>query len=406
MTSSEANETKSGKKAVLFKRFIGVLSVVVAGFIAYKVFFIADNPLDKNAAKKAFAARAMSVSVAPVQQGDVQLFFQGLGTIVPLTNVTVKSRVDGELIEVLFQEGQAVREGDVLAKIDSRSYEVQLKQAQGQFLKDQALLENALIDLKRYEVLLKQDSISKQVFDTQQALVHQYQGTLKVDEAAIDSAKLNIDYCVIKAPVSGQIGLRLVDKGNMMHASDTTGLAVITQVHPISATFTLPEDHVSSVVKALSQQKTLQTDAYDRSNTKLIAKGKLMSIDNQIDTATGTLKLKAQFDNADAMLFPNQFVNIHLLVETKKNALYVPSAAVQYGAKGAFVYRVNANETVSIQPIKVGLTQNGKTTIEEGLNVNDTVVVDGIDKLREGTKVDLNASKNRSSANVKSDATK
>ena len=380
-------------KKLLLLFFIGSLLGVGGYFYVYK-----HEPRTNTAeAKKPFAPRTPTVMVTAVQKGPINVFFQGLGTIIPLSNVTVKSRVDGQLMEVLFTEGQMVQEGDVLAKIDARSFEAQLKQAQGQLLKDQALLENALIDLKRYEVLLQQDSISKQTLDTQTALVHQYQGTIKVDEAAIDSAKLQVEYSTIKAPISGRIGLRLVDKGNMIRSSDTTGLATITQTHPIAATFTLAEDKVPAIMHALNKTKTLHVEAYDRSDTRLLAKGKLLSIDNQIDPATGTLKLKAEFDNTDATLFPNQFVNVHLLIDTKQNALYVPNAAIQHGSQGSFVYRVKEDKTVTVQRVKLGSSYHGNTMIEEGLSESDSVVIDGVDKLRDGSKVDFNASKSASS---------
>lgn len=387
---------------------IAIAILCVCGGASY-YFTSVQKPTSANdMMRKMPPPRNTFVGVASVQKGTLKLFYQGLGTIVPLANVTVKSRIDGQVMELHFKEGQFVKEGDLLATIDARTYEVQLKQAQGQLLKDQALLENALIDLKRYEVLLAQDSISKQQLDTQQALVHQYQGTIKVDEAAIDSAKLQIEYSSIKAPISGRIGLRLVDKGNMIHASDTTGLAVITQLNPIAATFSLPEDKIPSVMQALQKNKNLEIEAYDRSDTQLIAKGHLASVDNQIDTATGTLKLKAEFNNADTKLFPNQFVNIHLLVETKQDALHIPSAAVQYGAQGAFAYRVKEDSTVSVQRLKVGSSQNGVILIEEGLQEGDKVVIDGVDKLREGSKVEYNSQKEGSpkAAPVKSDAQK
>ncbi|ATB70789.1 Multidrug resistance protein MdtA [Sulfurospirillum diekertiae] len=392
MSFSTPSETIKNQKSSLKKWALVLIIGTLIGIASYFTVF-KSQPSTSNDPRKVFATRVMSVSTAPVQQGAIKIFFQGLGTVIPLSNVVVKSRVDGQLMDILFTEGQMVKQGDVLAKIDARSFEVQLKQAQGQLLKDQALLENALIDLKRYEVLLQQDSISKQVLDTQTALVHQYQGTIKVDEASIDSAKLQLDYSTITAPTSGRIGLRLVDKGNMIHASDTTGLAVIAQINPISATFTLPEDKVPAITQALHDTKTLEVEAYDRSDSILIAKGHLASMDNQIDTATGTLKFKAEFDNTENKLFPNQFVNIHLLVTTKQNALYVPSAAIQHGSQGNFVYRVKEDQTVSVQQVKISSTQNGNSIIEEGLNLSDIVVVDGVDKLREGSKVDMNATK-------------
>ena len=386
--STSAETKKSSLKKWTLVLIIGALIGIAGYFTVFK-----SQPTTSSDAKKAFASRALSVSTATVQQGAIKIFFQSLGTVTPLSNVVVKSRVDGQLMDILFTEGQLVKQGDILAKIDARSFEVQLKQAQGQLLKDQALLENALIDLKRYEVLLQQDSISKQVLDTQTALVHQYQGTIKVDEASIDSAKLQLDYSTITAPTSGRIGLRLVDKGNMIHASDTTGLAVIAQINPISVTFTLPEDKVPAITQALQETKTLEVEAYDRSDSILITKGHLASMDNQIDTTTGTLKFKAEFNNPDTKLFPNQFVNIHLLVATKQNALYVPSAAIQHGSQGTFVYRVKEDQTVSVQRVKISSTQNGNSIVEEGLSLNDIVVVDGVDKLREGSKIDMNTTK-------------
>ncbi len=355
----------------------------------YYAFFLKSgtvkNEATASSSKKPTADRVVSVAVAKVQQGDINLFFQGLGTVTALSNVTVKSRIDGQLIDLFFNEGAMVKEGDILAKIDSRSFEAQLKQAQGQLLKDQALLENALIDLKRYEVLRQQDSISKQVLDTQNALVRQYQGVIKVDEALIESAKLQIEYSTIKAPTSGRIGLRLLDKGNMVRTSDINGLAVITQIDPIGAVFTIPEDKIPTLMQALNEKKALLVEAFDRSNSVLIAEGELLSVDNQIDTATGTLKLKAKFSNSPMKLFPNQFVNIHLLVDTKQNALYVPAAAIWHTTQGKFVYRVKPDQTVSIQRVKIGITENGKTIIEDGLTLEDKVVIDGLDKLREGS---------------------
>ncbi len=369
----------------------------------YYAFFLKSgtvkNEATASSSKKPTADRVVSVAVAKVQQGDINLFFQGLGTVTALSNVTVKSRIDGQLIDLFFNEGAMVKEGDILAKIDSRSFEAQLKQAQGQLLKDQALLENALIDLKRYEVLRQQDSISKQVLDTQNALVRQYQGVIKVDEALIESAKLQIEYSTIKAPTSGRIGLRLLDKGNMVRTSDINGLAVITQIDPIGAVFTIPEDKIPTLMQALNEKKALLVEAFDRSNSVLIAEGELLSVDNQIDTATGTLKLKAKFSNSPMKLFPNQFVNIHLLVDTKQNALYVPAAAIWHTTQGKFVYRVKPDQTVSIQRVKIGITENGKTIIEDGLTLEDKVVIDGLDKLREGSKIAVFDDKNQTKRN-------
>jgi multidrug efflux system membrane fusion protein len=334
------------------------------------------------------ANRSTPVVAAPVKKGDVSVYMAGLGSVVPIATVTVRSRIDGQLMKVLFREGQMVRSGDLLAEIDPRTYQAQLDQAEGQMAKDQALLKNARIDAERYRVLFEQDSVAKQQLDTQESLVRQYEGTIKVDQAAIDTAKLQLIYCRITAPISGRLGLRQVDPGNIVHASDATGLVVITQLQPIGVVFTTPEDALPTVMKKLRAGEKLPVDAYDRADKVKLGSGMLLTVDNQIDAATGTVKLKAQFDNEDNNLFPNQFANVRMLVDLKRDATVVPGAAIQRGTPGTFVYLIKPDNTVTVRVVKLGPVQGDNVSIEAGLAPGEQVVVDGADKLREGAKVE------------------
>ncbi len=333
--------------------------------------------------------RAVPVVAAAATTGDVNVFLSGLGTVTPVATVVVRSRVDGQLMRVLFKEGQVVRAGELLAEIDPRPYEVQLATAEGQMARDQALLKNALIDAERYRVLLAQDSIARQQVDTQEALVRQYEATVKIDQAAIDTAKLNLVYTRITAPVGGRLGLRQVDPGNMVRSGDANGLVVIAQLQPITVVFTIPEDALPPVMAKLRAGAKLPVDAYDRADKVKLASGLLLTADNQIDPATGTVKLKAQFPNTDNALFPSQFSNVRMLVDVKKGATLVQSAAIQRGTPGTFVYVVNAGNTVSVRKVVPGPAQGAFTSIESGLAAGEMVVVDGGDKLREGARVDV-----------------
>ncbi len=334
-----------------------------------------------------FANGVIPVMAATARSGDISVNLNALGTVVPLATVTIQPQLSGYLTQVAFTEGQLVKKGDFLAQIDPRPYQIALEQAQGQLARDQALLKNANIDLARYQKLNAQDSIARQQVDTQQSLVQQYQGTIISDQAQVDTAKLDLDYCHITAPVTGRVGLRQVDQGNYVQTSDTSGLVVITQLQPISVIFTIPEDNIPLVQQELQGGHNLQVAAYDRSGASKLATGQLATLDNQIDTTTGTVKLRAQFNNTDNALFPNQFVNINLLVKTEQAQAIVPMAAIQHGPNGAFVYHVKPDNTVSIQAITVGITSGDNVEILSGLKPGDQVVVDGVDQLREGSKV-------------------
>ena len=333
--------------------------------------------------------RVQPVLATPAKMADLNVVQNGLGTVAALRVATVKARVDGLLQNVLFQEGQVVKAGEVLAEIDPKPLQVQLAQVEGQLARDQAQLSNAKLDLERYRVLLAQDSVAKQQLDSQESLVRQFEGTVKIDQAQVDSAKLQLSYTRVTAPIAGRLGLRQVDAGNIVRSSDTLGLVVITQIDPITVIFTIPQDNLQRVLQRLKAGEKLAVDAWDREQKNKLAAGSLITVDNQIDTATGTIKLKAQFPNPQGLLFPNQFVNVRMVVETKKDATVIPMAAIQRGAQGTIVYVVKDDKTVSLRPVKMGAVENDNVAIESGIKPGDLVVTDGIDRLREGAKVEV-----------------
>ena len=386
--SIESNPLPS--KRTCFKRpwFWFLLFCLIAGgaFALWK----SKQPPSPASAKPGTKAPALAtpVFVAPARKGDMNVYLTGLGSVTPLNSVTVRSRVDGQLMEVHFREGQTVTKGSLLATIDPRPSQVLLTQAEGQMARDRELLSNARMDLERYRTLWKQDSIPRQQLDTQEALVRQNEGAVKIDQGQIDSAKLQLTYSRISAPINGRIGLRLVDAGNMVHAADAGGLLTITQVQPMAVVFPLPEDSLPQVLRKMKSGR-LTVEAFDREMKLKLAAGELTTMDNQIDPTTGTVKLKAVFANRDNELFPNQFVNARLLVDVKKDAIIVPSAAIQKNPQGAFAFVLNADKTVAMRVVKTGISQGGETSVVEGLAVGEQVVVDGAERLREGSKVEV-----------------
>jgi membrane fusion protein, multidrug efflux system len=341
----------------------------------------------QSAGGRARGGIIIPVVAAKATKGDIGVYLSGLGSVTPIYTVTVKSRVDGQLMKVYYREGDYIRQGDPLVEIDPRPYEVTLMQAQAQLAKDQAALDNAQVDLARYQTLITHNAIPEQQLATQKALVEQDQAAIKADQAAIASAKLNITYCHITAPITGRIGLRLVDPGNFVQASSQTGLLVITQVQPITVIFTIAEDQVPVVMQRLRQGHRLQVDAYSRDMKTKLATGTLTALDNQIDPTTGTLRLRSTFNNSDNALFPDQFVNARLLVEQKRGATLVPSAVVQRNTETAYVYLVKPDSTVTVKTVTTGTTEGDETEIVSGLSPGDLVVMAGVDKLQEGSKV-------------------
>jgi membrane fusion protein, multidrug efflux system len=375
------------------------LWIVIAGAIAIGVWYFRGGRTPSEAANSAAPAAGgkgrgsgmgsfvVPVVVASAQRGNLPVYFNGLGTVTAFNTVTVRSRVDGQLVSVAFKEGQFVHEGDLLAQIDPRPFEVQLEQAQGQLAKDQAQRKDAEVNLERFKLLFKEGVIPQQQLDTQSALVGQFDGAIRSDESQIANAKLQLTYSRITAPISGRVGLRLVDPGNIVHATDANGLVVITQLQPIAVLFSLPQDQLPQVNTKLRSGVQLSVEAYDRDDTDKIATGKLLTIDNQIDPTTGTYKLKAVFNNENNLLFPNQFVNIHLLVDTKHNLTIVPAPAIQRGPQGSYVYAVGSDNAVKIRPVTIAQITGSSIGLSSGLNAGDVVVIDGQDKLQDGSKV-------------------
>jgi membrane fusion protein, multidrug efflux system len=382
---------------------ITVLAILVAVFLVVRFVHHKQQQQTETAAanrgggfrRKPGAAGAaiqpVAVSVATVKSGDITVRIPALGTITPLATVTVKTQISGTLQKILFKEGQLVKEGDPIALIDPRPYEAALEQAEGNLKRDQALLVDAKLDLKRYEDLITQDSVAEQQVDTQRYLVDQYVGTVASDQAAIKTAKVNLIYCHITSPVTGRVGLRQVDQGNYVTPGDTNGLVVITQLQPITAIFPIPEDNVTKVMQRLHDGATLMAEAYDRTNSGKLSDGKVLTVDNQIDVTTGTVKLRALFDNKDNSLFPNQFVNIQLVVDDLQNQVVMPNAAVHRGAPNGvtttFVYLVNSDSTVSVRPVTLGVVDGENVGVTAGLTPGAVVVTEGGDRLRDGIPV-------------------
>jgi len=373
---------KYGRAANLRAGILCVLTTACA--ISLGCSSAADSKQQKA---QAAAPRAVSVAIAPVLRQDVPVYLNGLGTVTAFNTANIKSRVDGQIMKVNFREGQDVHEGDLLIQIDSRPYEVMVEQMQAQLFKDQASLRDAKLNLDRYTALIPSGSIAQQTVDTQKATVDQLDGQVRTDQAQIDSAKLNIIYCHITAPFSGRVGLRQVDPGNIVHAADTNPMLILTQLQPIAVIFPLPENNLQAIAQNM-KKSTLEVDAFDWDDKVKLATGKLLTIDNEIDPTTATAKLKAVFDNKDNKLWPNQFVNAHLLLEMRKNSTVVPTAAILRGPQGTFVYAVGSDKKVQDKVVTVALTQGDTTVVTSGVNPGDTVVTDGQDKLQRGSLIE------------------
>ena len=363
---------------------VALVVIGLTGLVAWRL--LGNHAPAPQAGRQGAAGAPQSVGVATIGTGDLDVTLTGLGAVTPLATVTVKTQINGQLQQIAFTEGQLVHKGDFLAQIDPRPYQVALQQAQGTLAHDQGLLAQARADNARYQTLSKQDSISHQQVEDQVYLIKQYEGTTIADQGVVDNAKLNLTYCHIVSPVDGRVGIRMVDQGNYVQTSDATGLVVVTQLQPISVLFTLPEDNVAEVQQGMAAG-TLPVTAYDRSDAKLIATGTLATTDNQIDPTTGTVKLRAMFPNTDNALFPQQFVNAHLLVRGLHGVVVSPQASIQHGAPGDFVYLVKPDNTVGIQVVKTGVTQGNRVQILDGLKPGDKVVTDGLDRLRDGARI-------------------
>ncbi len=379
--------TKKSNKTHIWKWLFAIL-------IAVSIAWLIDGRFHQSTEKSGktkFNPNSMPtpVSVAKPAQRDINVYLDSLGTVTPRNTVVVTSLVNGQVLNLFFNEGQMVKKGQLLALIDTRPYEIQLAQAEGQLLKDKALLDNALLDLDRYKTLIGQSSISKQTLDTQDSLVRQYHGAVAIDQSQLDNAKLQLSYCHITAPISGRIGLRQVDPGNIIQSANTTGIATITQLQPITALFSIPEDNLPAVVLRMKSASNVAIDAFDRGQKIKLASGALLTPDNLIDTTTGSIKMRALFKNDDGALFPNQFVNIKLLVDVQKNAIVIPMAALQRGKNGDYVYVVNQGNSVTLRPVKTGNVEGEFISIIQGLSLQDEVVIDGIDKLRDGAKIKI-----------------
>lgn len=376
-----------------FPRWVWLLLLVVLLAVGAYASFARTEKAQLLTAKQSPNSRPPGVPVvaAAVKRGEFTVYLNGLGSVIPFNTVTLKSRVDGQLMEVLFQEGQMVRRGDLLITIDPRPFEVQLTQAEGQMARDQALLQNAQVDLERYRDLLARNLIARQQLDTQEALVRQYEGSIKSDQGQVDSAKLQLSYCRITSPISGRVGLRLVDPGNIIRANDANGLLVITQIQPITVVFPIPEDSLPQVLDKLKRGERLPVEAYDREQKRRLARGVLLTADNQIDPTTGTVRLKAIFQNEENELYPNQFVNARLLLDVRRGATLIPAPAVQRGPQGTFVYVVKGDQTATVRPITIGEIQGDEASIKDGLSPGELVVVDGAERLREGSRLELKA---------------
>jgi membrane fusion protein, multidrug efflux system len=371
------------KPLTRFRIGVGLIVILLAFAVYETVHWLRSAPSGGRFPQGAL----QSVGAATVATGNIREIVNALGTVTPIATVTVQTQINGQLTDVGFTEGQLVKKGDFLAQIDARPYQILKEQYQGQLAHDQGLLAQAQMDLTRYQTLAQQNSIAKQQAEDQVFIVQQYTGSVQQDQGLVDAEALNITYCHIVSPITGRVGLRLVDPGNYVQTTNSTGIAVITQLQPITVIFSIPEDDLPDIMPQFNAGKTLTVSAYDRANVHLLATGKVSAVDNQIDTTTGTVKVRAEFDNTDNALFPSQFVNARLLVETLENVVTVPTPAIQRGAPGTYVYVINPNSTVSVRQIKTGVVDGDLTEVKSGLSPGERVVIDGTDRLRDGLHV-------------------
>jgi len=392
---SNQEETRSAVAEPTHKPRRWWLIALIAVILAVGLYLLYGHYGKKGAAPAAKPTGAKAavppapVAIQAARKTDVGVYLTELGNVTPVATVTIHSRIDGQLMDVYFKEGQLVKRGDLLATLDPRPFQAQLTQYEGQLIRDREYLNNARLDLQRYQQLWKQNSIPKQQLDTQESLVHQYEGAVKADQGLVDSAKVNLIYCRITSPVTGRVGLRQIDPGNIVHAADTNGLVIVTQLQPMTVIFPVPEDNLPEVLGRLKGGTRLAVEAFDREQKQRLAGGMLQSIDNQIDPTTGTVKFKALFPNKDNALFPQQFVNVSLLVKTLHDSIVVPASAIQRGSQGAFVYLVKADKTVTVLPVTVGVTQKDDIAVTSGLNAGEMVVVEGAERLKEGSRVEV-----------------
>jgi multidrug efflux system membrane fusion protein len=386
-TPGTAEPSTPAKPAAPRRRFAGfVIGLLVILGLAYGTYHVLA-PSSQSSRSEHAGEAPQSVGAATVGTGNIRVIFDGLGTVTPLQTVTVMTQINGQLTEVAFKEGQTVKQGDFLAQIDPRPYQLLEQQYEGQLVHDQGLLDQAKMDLARYQTLVNQNSIARQQAEDQAYIVKQYEGSVQLDQAEIDQEKLNLIYCRIVSPVTGRVGLRLVDPGNYVQTTNTSGIAVLTQLQPISVIFSLPEDDIPDVTAQTNAGVTLSATAYDRANVTELGTGKIIALDNEIDTTTGMVKFRAEFPNPDNALFPNQFVNVRVLVSTLTNVVTAPTAAIQRGEPGTYVYIVNPDNTVSVRPVTLGPSDNGMVQILSGLKPGDRVVTDGTDRLNDGARV-------------------
>jgi membrane fusion protein, multidrug efflux system len=382
-TNSAVKITHAGRR----RWWVWVFAALLTGLLAYTGWIFSGKRASGQGPPP--SAYSVPVVVATANKGDIPVYLTGLGTVTALYTATILPQVTGQILQVPFKEGDFVKKGALLVQIDPQPYEAALLQAQGQLQRDKALLEQAKRDFKRYDILAKQDSIAQQIRDDQEYLVHQNEGTVKLDEGLVQSAKINLAYTRISAPFTGRIGLRLVDPGNIVYTPDSNGIAVMTQEQPITVIFPIPEDNLPAVFKRLKAKENLPVEAFDRGGNALIATGRLQSVDNQINVTTGTVNLKAVFTNEDNALFPNQFVNASLLMETLRGVTVAPTSAIQHSPKGTFVYVVKEDQTVTVRWVKTGPSEGDQVSIEQGVSPGEIVVVEGAEKLKEGSKVEV-----------------